>query len=80
VPWDTLLQRLTTDVAGGNAPDLSIIGTRWLLDFAAQGIAEPVDGYLTPEFKDTFIDTFMSPSVHRRQDDGPSRSLHRPAR
>lgn len=63
VPWDTLLQRLTTDIAGGVAPDLSIIGTRWLLDFAEQGIAEPLDGYLTPEFKDTFIDTFMAPSV-----------------
>ncbi|GGD39287.1 ABC transporter substrate-binding protein [Sinisalibacter lacisalsi] len=63
VPWDTLLQRLTTDIAGGAAPDISIIGTRWLLDFAEQGIAEPVDDYLTPEFKDTFIDTFMAPSV-----------------
>ncbi len=63
VPWNTLLQRLTTDVAGGNAPDLSIIGTRWLLDFAAQGIAEPIDGYLTPEFRDTFIGTFMEPGI-----------------
>ena len=63
VPWDTLLQRLTTDIAGGASPDLSIIGTRWLLDFAEQGIAEPVDAYLTPEFKSTFIDTFMAPSV-----------------
>jgi multiple sugar transport system substrate-binding protein len=63
VPWDTLLQRLTTDIAGGSAPDISIIGTRWLLDFASQGIAEPMDGYLTPEFKSTFIDTFMAPSV-----------------
>lgn len=63
VPWDTLLQRLTTDIAGGASPDISIIGTRWLLDFAEQGIAEPVDSYLTPEFKDTFIDTFMAPSV-----------------
>jgi multiple sugar transport system substrate-binding protein len=63
VPWDTLLQRLTTDIAGGQAPDISIIGTRWLVDFASQGIAEPVDSYMTPEFKATFIDTFMSPGV-----------------
>jgi multiple sugar transport system substrate-binding protein len=63
VPWDTLLQRLTTDIAGNTTPDISIIGTRWLLDFASQGIAEPVDSYLTPEFKSTFIDTFMAPSV-----------------
>ena len=63
VPWDTLLQRLTTDVAGGTAPDISIIGTRWLLDFASQGVAEPIDAYLTPEFKGTFIDTFMNPGI-----------------
>lgn len=63
VPWDTLLQRLTTDIAAGTTPDISIIGTRWLLDFASQGIAEPMDEYLTPEFKSTFIDTFMSPSI-----------------
>lgn len=63
VPWDTLLQRLTTDVAGGSAPDISIIGTRWLLDFASQGVAEPVDSYLSPEFKATFIDTFMGPGI-----------------
>lgn len=63
VPWDTLLQRLTTDVAGGSAPDISIIGTRWLLDFAAQGVAEPIDAYLTPEFKSVFVDSFMAPSV-----------------
>lgn len=63
VPWDTLLQRLTTDIAGGTTPDISIIGTRWLLDFASQGVAEPVDAHLTPEFKSTFIDTFMAPSV-----------------
>ncbi|TIS91866.1 sugar ABC transporter substrate-binding protein [Mesorhizobium sp.] len=63
VPWDTLLQRLTSDIAGGTTPDISIIGTRWLLDFASQGVAEPLDAHLTPEFKSTFIDTFMAPSV-----------------
>ena len=63
VPWDILLQRLTTDIAGGTPPDVSIIGTRWLLDFASQGVAEPLDSYLTPEFKSQFIDAFMAPSV-----------------
>lgn len=63
IPWDTLLQRLTTDVAGGSTPDIAIIGTRWLLDFASQGVAEPLDSYMTPEFKGTFIDTFMAPGM-----------------
>ncbi len=31
VPWDVLLQKLTTDIAAGTNADLSIIGTRWLI-------------------------------------------------
>lgn len=63
VSWDTLQQKLTTDIAGGNAPDLSIIGTRWLLDFVADGVAEPLDDYMTPEFRELFIPSFFAPSV-----------------
>ncbi|WP_027135714.1 ABC transporter substrate-binding protein [Geminicoccus roseus] len=63
VSWDNLQQRLTTDIAGGTAPDIAIIGTRWLLDYAANDIAEPIDDYMTPEFKAKFIDAFLEPSV-----------------
>lgn len=63
VPWDVLLQKLTTDITAGTNADLSIIGTRWLIDFVQQDVAEPLDGYITPEFKDRFIDTFLSPSI-----------------
>ena len=51
VPWDVLLQKLTTDISAGTNADLSIIGTRWLIDFVQQGIAEPLDGYMNDEFK-----------------------------
>jgi multiple sugar transport system substrate-binding protein len=63
VPWDVLLQKLTTDITGGTNADLSIIGTRWLIDFVQQDVAEPLDGYITDEFKGRFIETFLSPSV-----------------
>jgi multiple sugar transport system substrate-binding protein len=63
VPWDVLLQKLTTDIGAGSNADLSIIGTRWLIDFVKQDVAEPLDGFVTPEFKDRFIETFLSPSV-----------------
>ncbi|RVC56868.1 sugar ABC transporter substrate-binding protein [Mesorhizobium sp.] len=63
VPWEVLLQKLTTDITAGTNADLSIIGTRWLIDFVQQDVAEPLDGYITPEFKDRFIDTFLSPSI-----------------
>lgn len=63
VPWNNLLQRLTTDIAGGSAPDISIVATRWLVDFASTNVAYPLDSYMTPEFKSQFIETFMAPSV-----------------
>jgi multiple sugar transport system substrate-binding protein len=63
VQWDNLQQRLTTDIAGGTPPDIAMIGTRWLVDFVQNDIAEPLDSYITPEFKGRFIESFMAPST-----------------
>jgi multiple sugar transport system substrate-binding protein len=63
VPWDVLQQKLTTDISGGANADLAIIGTRWLIDYVSQGIAAPLDEYLTDEVRGRFIETFLSPSV-----------------
>ena len=63
VPWDNLEQKLLTDIAGGTAPDLSIIGTRWLVGYVEEGVAEPLDQYMSEAFKDRFIDVFLAPSV-----------------
>jgi multiple sugar transport system substrate-binding protein len=61
VNWDNLLQKLQTDIAGGTNADISIIGTRWLLDFVKDGEAEPLDGYMDQAFRDRFIGTFLAP-------------------
>jgi multiple sugar transport system substrate-binding protein len=61
VPWDNALQQLTTDIAGGNAPDLAIIGTRWLVDFVKNDAVEPLDDRLADGTGDIFIETFLSP-------------------
>jgi multiple sugar transport system substrate-binding protein len=63
VNWDNLEQKLITDIAGGTPPDVSIIGTRWLAGYVEEGIAEPLDDYMSEEFRARFIETFMSPSV-----------------
>ena len=63
VQWDNLQQRLTTDIAGGTAPDIAMIGTRWLVDFVKNDIAEPLDSYITPDFKARFIESFLTPST-----------------
>jgi multiple sugar transport system substrate-binding protein len=67
VSWQNLFQILTTDIAGGRPPDLSIIGTRWLYDFASQGVAEPLNKYMTPAFKSKFIPVFFGPSTIKGQ-------------
>jgi multiple sugar transport system substrate-binding protein len=61
VNWDSLQQKLQTDIAGGANADLAIIGTRWLLDFVKDGIAEPLDGYMDANFKGRFIGPFLAP-------------------
>jgi multiple sugar transport system substrate-binding protein len=63
VPWDVLLQKLTTDISAGANADLAIIGTRWLVDFVEEGIAAPLDAYMDDAFRERFIDVFLSPSV-----------------
>lgn len=61
VPWDNALQQLTTDIAGGNAPDLAIIGTRWLVDFVKNDAVEPLDDRLADGTGGIFFETFLSP-------------------
>lgn len=42
VPWDQLKDKLTTALAAGSPPDISIIGTRWLLEYdELKQLAEP---------------------------------------
>lgn len=63
VSWDNLQQRLATDIAGGTAPDISIVATRWLLDYSQNDIAEPLDSYMTPEFRNEFYTNLLSPGI-----------------
>ncbi len=63
VNWNSLLQKLQTDISGGTNSDLSIIGTRWLLDFVKDGVAEPLDSYITPAFRDRFVPVFLQPGT-----------------
>ena len=63
VSWDNLQQRLATDIAGGTAPDISVIATRWVLDYVQNGIAEPLDDYITPQFRDRFYQNLLAPGT-----------------
>jgi multiple sugar transport system substrate-binding protein len=63
VNWDTLQQELQIDVSGGTNADLSIIGTRWLVDLVKDDIVEPLDPYMSPAFKGKFIGSFLAPGT-----------------
>lgn len=62
VNWSNLFQKLQTDISGNANADISIIGTRWLLDFVRDDLVEPLDGHMSADFKDRFIGTFLKPS------------------
>ena len=47
VPWDQMYDRLTTSLAGGDPPEVSVIGTRWLLEFMTLDAVGPVGVYVS---------------------------------
>ncbi len=47
VPWDSLQDKLNTAVAGGAPPDISVVGTRWILDYMATNSVDEVTQYLS---------------------------------
>ncbi len=59
--WDNLHQVLVTDIAGKSAPDISIIGTRWLPGLISSKVAMPLN--LNKTFLNGFIPAFLKPST-----------------
>jgi len=47
VPWDSLQDKLNTAVAGGAPPDISVVGTRWILDYMATDSVVEVTPYVS---------------------------------
>ncbi len=45
--WNNLHDRLVTFIAGRKEPDLSVIGTRWLLEFQDLDVLEPIEQHLS---------------------------------
>lgn len=46
-PWDEGHDRLITFIAGGQPPDLAVIGTRWLLELLDMDVVEPIENWLS---------------------------------
>lgn len=62
VPWNEGHDRLVTWIAGNQAPDIAIVGTRWILEFNKMGVVEPVDTL----FPKPFLAKFIGPALEAR--------------
>jgi multiple sugar transport system substrate-binding protein len=56
VPWDQMYDKLTTSIAGGNPPELSVIGTRWILELLAMDAVAPVEDYVSKATLDNIFE------------------------
>ena len=52
-------EKLITSLGGGQAPDLSVIGTRWLLELMDMGVVEPIEQHLSKELLDNIPESIM---------------------
>jgi multiple sugar transport system substrate-binding protein len=58
-PWNALHDKLITALGGGQAPDMSVIGTRWLFELMDMGVVEPIEGHLSKELLDNIPESIM---------------------
>lgn len=48
VPWDAAHDKIATAIAAGQTPDVSMIGTTWMGEFAATGALDPTPDLIDP--------------------------------
>jgi multiple sugar transport system substrate-binding protein len=53
--WTEGRQKIADMVAQGKPPTLARVATRWIPEYVAAGLLEPVDSYMSPEFRSQFI-------------------------
>jgi multiple sugar transport system substrate-binding protein len=63
VPWDSLQDKLNTAVAGGAPPDISVVGTRWILDYMATDSVVEVTPYVSKATLDNINPAAMEAKV-----------------
>ncbi|MEX2460683.1 MAG: sugar ABC transporter substrate-binding protein [Paenibacillaceae bacterium] len=58
-PWDKIYDKLITQMGANQTPDIFGYATRWLAQFTSLGQIENLNTYLTPDFKQRFIQTLL---------------------
>lgn len=54
ISWSSGEQVLNTEIGAGHAPNVAIIGTRWLPGYVNDGLIQPLTSYMTPSFTREF--------------------------
>lgn len=62
--YDNTHDKITTSVTGGAEVDMAYLDTIWPAEFAASGIALPIDEYLSDEERGKIIDTCIDQLVY----------------
>ena len=63
VKWDDMQNKLTTAVAGGTPPEISVVGTRWILDFMSTNSVDEVTQYISKATMDNINPAAMEAKV-----------------
>ena len=63
VNWNDMQSKLTTAVAGGTPPDISVVGTRWILDFMSTNSVDEVTQYISKATLDNINPAAMEAKV-----------------
>jgi multiple sugar transport system substrate-binding protein len=62
-PWNVLHDKLITSLGAKQAPDLSVIGTRWLLEFMDMGVVEPIEQHLSKQLLGNIPESIMEGKI-----------------
>ena len=63
VPREDFRRRLATELGENTNPDLALISARWLVDFVKLDAIEPLDGFITGDFRGRLIAPFLSAAM-----------------
>ena len=65
VKWDDMQNKVTTALAGGTPPEISVVGTRWMLDYMSTNSIDEVTQYVSKATMDN-----INPAADGSQDQG----------
>jgi len=63
VKWDEVQNKITTSLAGGTPPELSVVGTRWLLDYMTTNSIAEVSQYVSKATLDNIAPGAMEAKI-----------------